>query len=69
MVQIRPSPPQSSRSDILCGLCRKSAHTNYYVKRALEEFLDRKVHLLGDRRTHVNGVPTLDEISRRTFPH
>lgn len=42
---------------------------NYYVKRALVEFLDRKVHLLGYRRTHVNGVPTLDEISRRTFPH
>ena len=38
---------------------------NYYVKRALVEFLDRKVHLLGYRRTHVNGVPTLDEISRR----
>jgi hypothetical protein len=44
---------------------------NYYVKRALVEFLDRKVHLLGYRRTHVNGVPTLDEISRRLnrFPH
>ena len=43
---------------------------NYYVKRALVEFLDRKVHLLGDRRTHVNGVPTFDEISRRNrFPH
>ena len=43
---------------------------NYYVKRALVEFLDRKVHLLGDWRTHVNGIPTLDEISRRNrFPH
>ena len=44
---------------------------NYYVKRALEEFLDRKVHLLGYRRTHVNGVPVLDEISCRLnrFPH
>jgi hypothetical protein len=43
---------------------------NYYVKRALVEFLDRKVHLLGYRRTHVNGAPTLDEISRRNrFPH
>ena len=44
---------------------------NCYVKRALVEFLDRKVHLLGYRRTHVNGVPTLDEISNRLnrFPH
>ena len=42
---------------------------NYYVKRALVEFLDRKMHLFGDRRTQVNGVPTLDEISRRRFPH
>jgi len=44
---------------------------NYYVKRALVLFLDRKVHLLGYRRTHVNGVPVLDERSRRLnrFPH
>jgi hypothetical protein len=33
---------------------------NYYVKRALVEFLDRKEHLLGYRRMHMNGVPTLD---------
>jgi hypothetical protein len=43
---------------------------NYYVKRALVEFLDRKGHLLGYRRTHMNGAPTLDEISRlNRFPH
>ena len=30
---------------------------NYYVKRALVLFLDRKVHLLGYRRTHMNGGP------------
>jgi hypothetical protein len=38
---------------------------NYYVKRALVEFLERKEHLLGYRRTHMNGVATLDQISRR----
>jgi hypothetical protein len=38
---------------------------NYYVKKALVEFLDRKEHLLGYRRTHMNGFSTLDEIPRR----
>jgi hypothetical protein len=38
---------------------------NYYVKKALLEFLDRKEHLLGYRRTHLNGFSTLDEIPRR----
>lgn len=38
---------------------------NYYVKRALVEFLDRSEHLLGYRRKHTNGFSTLDEVSRR----
>jgi hypothetical protein len=38
---------------------------NYYVKRALVEFLDRKEHLLGYRRTHTTGFSTLDEVSCR----
>ena len=38
---------------------------NYYVKKALLEFLDRKKHLLSYRRTHLNGFSTLDEIPRR----
>ena len=36
---------------------------NYYVKRALVEFLDRNEHLLGYMRTHTNGFSTLDEVS------
>jgi hypothetical protein len=42
----------------------KGHKRNYYVKRALVEFLDRNA-LPGDRRTHTNGFSTLDEVSRR----
>ncbi len=38
---------------------------NYYVKRALAEFLDRNEHLLGHRRTHTNGFSTFNEVSLR----
>jgi len=43
---------------------------NYYVKKALVEFLDRNKHLADDRRTHTNGLSVLDEVSFRTnrFP-
>jgi hypothetical protein len=38
---------------------------NYYVKRALVEFLDRNEHLLGDRRRDINGFSNLDDVSFR----
>jgi hypothetical protein len=38
---------------------------NYYVKKALLEFLDRKEHPFGERRTLMNGFPTPYEISPR----
>ena len=38
---------------------------NYYVKRALVEFLERREHLLGNHRTHRNGFSTLDQSSLR----
>jgi hypothetical protein len=38
---------------------------NYYVKRALNEFLDRNEHLLGHRPTRTIGFSTLDEIPYR----
>ena len=38
---------------------------NYYVKRALNEFLDRNEHLLGHRPTRSVGFSTLDEIPYR----
>jgi hypothetical protein len=38
---------------------------NYYVKRALVEFLDRNEHLLGHRPTRTVGFSTLDEIPYR----
>ena len=38
---------------------------NYYVKRALVEFLDRNEHILGYRQTRRNGPSTFDEISMR----
>jgi hypothetical protein len=39
---------------------------DYYVKRALVEFLERKEHLLVDRRPHSNGFSsTLDQLSSR----
>jgi hypothetical protein len=38
---------------------------NYYVKKALVEFLDRNKHLAGDRRTHTNGLSAFDEVSFR----
>jgi hypothetical protein len=40
---------------------------DYYIKRALVEFLERKEHLLVDRRPHGNnnGFSTLDQLSSR----
>ncbi|MGB8684748.1 MAG: hypothetical protein WCD12_17860 [Candidatus Binatus sp.] len=38
---------------------------NYYVKRALNEFLDRNEQLLGHRPTRTIGFSTLDEIPYR----
>ncbi len=38
---------------------------NYFVKKALVEFLDRNEHRLGDRRTHTNGSAILNDISLR----
>jgi hypothetical protein len=38
---------------------------NYYVKRALVEFLDRNEHLLGHRPTRTIGFSVLDEIPCR----
>ena len=38
---------------------------NYYVKRALLEFLDRNEHHLGHRPTRTVGFSTLDEIPYR----
>jgi hypothetical protein len=38
---------------------------DYYVKRALVEFLERKEHLLGHRPTRSVGFSTLDEIPYR----
>jgi hypothetical protein len=44
---------------------------NYYVKRALLEFLDRNEHVLGHRPTRTTGFSTLDQISHRLnrFPN
>jgi hypothetical protein len=38
---------------------------NYYVKRALVEFLDRNEHVLGHRPTRTIGFSTLDQIPIR----
>ncbi len=38
---------------------------DYYVKRALVEFLDRNEHLLGHKPTRTIGFSTLDEIPYR----
>ena len=38
---------------------------NYYVKKALVEFLDRNQHRLGDTRTRTNGFSIPDEVSLR----
>ena len=38
---------------------------NYYVKRALVEFLERKEHLLGHSPTRMVGFSTLDQIPYR----
>jgi hypothetical protein len=38
---------------------------NYYVKRALIEFLDRNQHRLGYTRTHRNGFSSLDDVFTR----
>ena len=51
---------------VLENLALETGHKkNYYVKRALIEFLDRKEHLLGPRRTNTNGFSILDDISSR----
>jgi hypothetical protein len=49
-------------------LAVESGHKrDYYIKRALVEFLERKEHLLIDRRPHGNnnGFSTLDQLSSR----
>ncbi|MGH7924010.1 MAG: hypothetical protein ACREQH_05390 [Candidatus Binatus sp.] len=38
---------------------------NYYVKKALNEFLDRNEHLLGHRPTRTNNFSVLDPVSSR----
>ena len=38
---------------------------NYYVKRALVEFLERKEHILGHSPTPTIGFSTLDQIPLR----
>jgi hypothetical protein len=38
---------------------------DYYVKRALVEFLDRNEHLLGHRPTRTVGFSTLDQLPTR----
>jgi predicted DNA-binding protein len=38
---------------------------NYYVKRALLEFLDRNEHRLNHSRMQTNGFSTLDDVSFR----
>jgi len=38
---------------------------DYYIKRALVEFLERKEHLLGHSPTRMVGFSTLDEIPYR----
>lgn len=38
---------------------------NYYVKRALVEFLERKEHVLGHGPTRTVGFSTLDQIPPR----
>jgi hypothetical protein len=47
-------------------LALESGHKrNYYVKRALVEFLDRNEHLLGHRPMRTVGFSTLDQIPSR----
>ncbi len=66
VIYIRRSMTKKEAKRRLENLALERGHKrNYYVKRALVEFLDRKEHLLGDRRTHTNGFPTLDEVSMR----
>jgi hypothetical protein len=38
---------------------------DYYVKRALNEFLDRNEHLLGHRPTRTIGFSILDQVPYR----
>jgi hypothetical protein len=38
---------------------------NYYVKRALVEFIDRNEHLLEYKPPHHNGLSTLNDVSSR----
>ena len=43
---------------------------NYFVKKALVEFLDRNKHLVDERPTHTNGLSVFDDVSFRAnrFP-
>ena len=38
---------------------------NYYIKRALVEFLDRNEHVLGHQPTRTIGFSTLDQLPPR----
>ena len=38
---------------------------DYYIKRALVEFLERKEHLLGHQPTRTIGFSTLDQVPYR----
>jgi len=61
--------PMTKREAIkrLENLALETGHKrNYYVKKALFEFLDRKQHAFsGDTRTLTNGSQSLYEISPR----
>jgi len=47
-------------------LALESGHKrNYYIKRALVEFLERKEHLLGHRPMRSVGFSSLDQIPNR----
>jgi len=57
---------------LLENLALEEGHKrNYYVKRALMDFLDRNEHLLGHRRTRTSGFSRLDEVPYRfnRFPN
>jgi len=62
-------PPRMTKKEairLLENLALETGHKrNYYVKRALLDFLDRKEHLLDRRPARRNGFSTLDQISSR----
>jgi hypothetical protein len=48
------------------NLALETGHSkNYYVKRALNEFLDRNEHLLGHRPMRTLGFSILDQVPYR----